>query len=118
MRHRRTYPKTANETGWCCPSPVAENLVLNTYYKAPFAKGSVINRKSIQETAEGLVKEFDIRTPNATSAGSLSGGNQQKVIIARELSRPIQFLVASQPTRGLDVGSIEYIHNRIMDKRD
>jgi simple sugar transport system ATP-binding protein len=65
-----------------------------------------------------LIKEFDIRTPGAaTPAGSLSGGNQQKVIIARELSRPIDLLVASQPTRGLDVGSIEYIHKRILEKR-
>ena len=69
-------------------------------------------RKSINQ-------DFDVRTPSAqTNVGALSGGNQQKVIIARELSRPIHFLVASQPTRGLDVGSIEYIHNRIVQKRD
>jgi general nucleoside transport system ATP-binding protein len=70
-------------------------------------------------TANRLIQEFDIRTPSArTSVGSLSGGNQQKVIVAREFSRPIQLLVASQPTRGLDVGSIEYIHGRILQKRD
>ena len=73
----------------------------------------------ILENANRLIKDFDIRTPNAhTNVGSLSGGNQQKVIIAREFSRPIKFLVASQPTRGLDVGSIEYIHRRIIEKRD
>ncbi len=67
----------------------------------------------ILENANRLIKEFDIRTPGpVTSAGSLSGGNQQKVIVAREFSRPIKLLVASQPTRGLDVGSIEYIHGR------
>jgi simple sugar transport system ATP-binding protein len=66
-----------------------------------------------------LVELFDIRTPNAfMNASTLSGGNQQKVIMAREFSRPIQLLIASQPTRGLDVGSIEYIHNRIIEKRD
>jgi simple sugar transport system ATP-binding protein len=73
----------------------------------------------IQETANRLIKEFDIRTPGPmTPAGSLSGGNQQKVIVAREFSRPIRLLVASQPTRGLDVGSVEYIHGRILDKRE
>ena len=67
-----------------------------------------------------LIEEFDIRTPSRddTTAGALSGGNQQKVIVAREFSRPIKLLVASQPTRGLDVGSIEYIHGRIVEKRD
>ena len=73
----------------------------------------------ILEAAKKLIRQFDIRTPGAiTQAGSLSGGNQQKVIIAREFSRPIKILVASQPTRGLDVGSIEYIHGRILEKRD
>ena len=66
-----------------------------------------------------MIKEFDIRTPNVSvNASTLSGGNQQKVIVAREFSRPIEVLIASQPTRGLDVGSIEYIHNRIIEKRD
>ncbi len=73
----------------------------------------------ILENANQLIKDFDIRTPGAmTKAGALSGGNQQKVIVAREFSRPIKLLIASQPTRGLDVGSIEYIHRRIIEKRD
>jgi len=98
---------------------VAENLVLCTYYKEPYAKGVVLQYDKILENAEKLIADFDIRTPSPlTSVGSLSGGNQQKVIIARELSRPIELLVASQPTRGLDVGSIEYIHKRIVQKRD
>lgn len=101
------------------PFPVAENLVLCTYYKEPFAKGLNLQFDKIFSNSEKLVKDFDIRTPSSlTPVGSLSGGNQQKVIIARELSRPIKLLVASQPTRGLDVGSIEYIHKRIVEKRD
>jgi simple sugar transport system ATP-binding protein len=74
---------------------------------------------TIEEQARRLVKEFDIRTPSIwTSAGSLSGGNQQKIIVAREFSRPIKLLVASQPTRGIDVGSIEFIHRSIIQQRD
>jgi simple sugar transport system ATP-binding protein len=73
----------------------------------------------VDEHAQKLTRQFDIRTPNIdTHVSNLSGGNQQKVIVARELSRPIQLLVASQPTRGLDVGSIEYIHHQIINKRD
>jgi simple sugar transport system ATP-binding protein len=75
--------------------------------------------KTIFENAKNLVENFDIRTPSAmVPVSNLSGGNQQKVIVAREFSRPIKFLVASQPTRGLDVGSIEYIHKRLIQKRD
>ncbi|MGB4594949.1 MAG: ABC transporter ATP-binding protein [Anaerolineaceae bacterium] len=112
-------PEDRQREGLVLPFPVAENLVLCTYYKDPFSKGIVLQLPVILENAEKLISDFDIRTPSAfTSVGSLSGGNQQKVIIARELSRPIQFLVASQPTRGLDVGSIEYIHKRIVQKRD
>jgi len=112
-------PEDRQVDGLVLPFPVAENLVLCTYYKEPFARGVVLQYDKILENSEKLVKDFDIRTPSSfTSVGSLSGGNQQKVIIARELSRPIELLVASQPTRGLDVGSIEYIHKRIVQKRD
>lgn len=112
-------PEDRQADGLVLPFPVAENLVLCTYYKEPFAKGVILQYPVILENAEKLINAFDIRTPSAfTPVGSLSGGNQQKVIIARELSRPIKFLVASQPTRGLDVGSIEYIHKRIIQKRD
>ncbi len=101
------------------PFPVAENLVLCSYHLQPFSKGVILQYDTILKNAEKLIQDFDIRTPSPlTSVGSLSGGNQQKVIIARELSRSIQFLVASQPTRGLDVGSIEYIHKRIEQKRE
>ncbi len=112
-------PEDRQRDGLVLPFPVADNLVLNTYYIPPFSKGVMLQKDAIAANAKELIEEFDIRTPSAaTSAGALSGGNQQKVIIARELSRPIKLLVASQPTRGLDVGSIEYIHRRILEKRD
>lgn len=112
-------PEDRQQDGLVLPFTVAENLVLCTYYQEPFSKGVLLQYPVIMRNAEKLIEDFDIRTPSAmTSVGTLSGGNQQKVIIARELSRPIKFLVASQPTRGLDVGSIEYIHNQIVKKRD
>lgn len=112
-------PEDRQKDGLILSFPVYENLVLCTYYQPPFAKSGVIHWDTVQEHAEQLIKEYDIRTPSAeTDVGHLSGGNQQKVIVARELSRPIHFLIASQPTRGLDVGSIEYIHKQILKKRD
>ena len=112
-------PEDRQKDGLVLQSPVQDNLVLNTYYQKPFSKGIVIQPKVIEENAKNLVEAFDIRTPGITSAVSgLSGGNQQKVIVAREFSRPIKLLIASQPTRGLDVGSIEYIHRRMIEKRD
>jgi len=98
---------------------VADNLVLNTYYQPPFSKGMSLKREEINKAAEIRVEQFDVRTPSVSvPVSNLSGGNQQKVIVAREFSRPIKLLIASQPTRGLDVGSIEYIHKRIIEKRD
>ncbi len=112
-------PEDRQKDGLVLSFPVRDNLVLCTYYKPPFARGVNMQAAVIQKNAETLIEQFDIRTPDAvTNVGALSGGNQQKVIIAREFSRPIHFLVASQPTRGLDVGSIEYIHGRIIQKRD
>lgn len=112
-------PEDRQADGLVLSFPVAENLVLCTYYQDPFAKGINLQYDKIFSNSEKLIKDFDIRTPSSmTSVGSLSGGNQQKVIIARELSRSIKLLVASQPTRGLDVGSIEYIHKCIIQKRD
>jgi simple sugar transport system ATP-binding protein len=98
---------------------IADNLVLCTYYQSPFAKHGTIQNNNIISNAKTLIQRFDIRTPGPLmNASTLSGGNQQKVIVARELSRPIKLLIANQPTRGLDVGSIEYIHRRIVDMRD
>lgn len=112
-------PEDRQQDGLILAFPVADNLILNTYYLQPFSKGVVLQTKSIVANADELITEYDIRTPGAmTSSGSLSGGNQQKVIVAREFSRPIKLLIAAQPTRGLDVGSIEYIHRRIIEKRD
>lgn len=111
-------PEDRQQDGLVLTFPVTENLVLNTYYQPPFTKGVVVQEKAVLESAQKLIQEFDIRTPGPnTLVGSLSGGNQQKVIVAREFSRPIKLLVAAQPTRGLDVGSVEYIHSRIRQKR-
>lgn len=112
-------PEDRQRHGLILSFPVHDNLVLCTYYQRPFAKGLELQQKVIIETADKLVDQFDVRTPNVfVPVSTLSGGNQQKVIVAREFSRPIKLLIASQPTRGLDVGSIEYIHNRIIEKRD
>ncbi len=98
---------------------VDDNLVLSTYYRAPFTKGLTINHKAIGRYAGELVKKFDIRTPSVeTVAGKLSGGNQQKTVVAREFSRNNKLLIAVQPTRGLDVGSIEFIHQNLLAQRD
>ena len=112
-------PEDRQKDGLVLGFPVSDNLVLNMYYLEPFSKSIWMDQKQILDNGNKLVESFDIRTPNAmTPASNLSGGNQQKVIVAREFSRPIKFLVASQPTRGLDVGSIEYIHERLIQKRD
>ena len=112
-------PEDRQRHGLVLSSPIHENMMLCTYYQPPFAKGIVLQEKVIQDNAEALVEEYDVRTPSIfVNVSTLSGGNQQKVIVAREFSRPIKLLIASQPTRGLDVGSIEYIHGRIIEKRD
>lgn len=112
-------PEDRHRHGMVTSYSIADNMVLSTYYHTPFARGWVRNNSAIEQNAEKLVKEFDVRTPNIeTTAGKLSGGNQQKVVVAREFSRPLKLLVASQPTRGLDVGSIEFIHKGIIRQRD
>ena len=97
---------------------VAENLMLNRSGDPAFVRAGTVRRGALTEFAEEKIDEFDIRTQGASStAGSLSGGNQQKVVIARELSRDLSLLLVSQPTRGVDVGSIEFIHKRIIETR-
>ena len=98
---------------------VAENLVLDMYDREPYTSGLALDLTAIQQNALARIDEFDIRTsgPNAF-ASTLSGGNQQKVVLARELSRPLRLLVVAQPTRGLDVGSTEFVHRRIVEERD
>jgi ABC-type uncharacterized transport system ATPase subunit len=112
-------PEDRQRDGLVLPFTVANNLVLNTYYQPPFTKGLNLQQAEIEQAALERVEEFDVRTPSiSVPASNLSGGNQQKVIVAREFSRPIKLLIASQPTRGLDVGSIEYIHSQILKKRN
>ena len=112
-------PEDRQRHGLVLSFPVYDNLVLCNYYLPPFAKGVSLQEQTIVQNGEDLVKQYDIRTPSVfVDVSTLSGGNQQKVIVAREFSRPIELLIASQPTRGLDVGSIEYIHDRIIAKRD
>jgi simple sugar transport system ATP-binding protein len=112
-------PEDRQKHGLVLSFPVHDNLVLCSYYLPPNARGIALQENTIVSTAMKLVDQFDVRTPSVyVQASTLSGGNQQKVIVAREFSRPIKLLIASQPTRGLDVGSIEYIHNRIVEKRD
>ncbi len=112
-------PEDRQKHGLVLQFPITDNMVLCTYYQPPFAHNGIRQNKAIDENAYRLVKQFDVRTPSPfVHASKLSGGNQQKVIVARELSRPIKLLVANQPTRGLDVGSIEYIHKKIIEMRD
>jgi ABC-type uncharacterized transport system ATPase subunit len=112
-------PEDRGRDGLIAPMTVAENYVLDSYYRAPYSKRGVFDLDAVNERTRAGVKDFDIRTPSIeTRAGSLSGGNQQKVVVAREFSVPVQLVIAAQPTRGLDVGSIEYIHRRLVEQRD
>ena len=98
---------------------LAENIALQTYYKRPLSKHGVLDYEAINKHARDLITKFDVRTVNElVPAGSLSGGNQQKAIIARELDRNADFIIAAQPTRGLDVGAIEYIHQQLIYQRN
>ena len=112
-------PEDRKNDGLVSEFTVAENLMLNSSYKSRFTKGLNINFAARRKITDELIEEFDVRTPSAdTPAHKLSGGNQQKVVVARELSREVSVLIASQPTRGVDVGSIEFIHERIIAERD
>jgi ABC-type uncharacterized transport system ATPase subunit len=112
-------PEDRQEDGLVADFSVADNLVLDIYDRPPFAERIALDPPAIRENAKKLVTEFDIRTSSIdTPVGTLSGGNQQKVILAREVGRPVRLLLASQPTRGLDVGSIEFVHHRIVQERD
>ena len=112
-------PEDRQRDGLVASFPVMHNLVLCTYHRKPFANGIVIDNVAIADNARRLVEEYDVRPPLIyNNAGGLSGGNQQKVIVAREFSRQVRLLIASQPTRGLDVGSIEFIHRQIIRMRD
>jgi ABC-type uncharacterized transport system ATPase subunit len=112
-------PEDRQESGLVLSFTVAENMVLDSYYDRPFSKGVVMDWDTINESSERLVDQYDVRTPGIhVPVSTLSGGNQQKVIVAREFDRDVELVIAAQPTRGIDVGSIEYIHTQIVGKRD
>jgi general nucleoside transport system ATP-binding protein len=124
VRERREHglgyvPGDRQKYGLVLGFPISDNLVLTRYYHRPFTRGVQRQDAAIEDWAQEKIKEFDIRTPSSeAAAGTLSGGNQQKVIVAREFSRDLKLLVLDQPTRGLDVGSIEFIHKQAIHKRD
>ncbi|EMT46837.1 MULTISPECIES: ABC transporter ATP-binding protein [Anoxybacillus] len=112
-------PQDRHKHGLVLDFPIGENMVLQTYYKEPYSKRGILNFKAIYDKARQLIQEFDVRTPDEyTKARALSGGNQQKAIIGREVDRDPDLLIAAQPTRGLDVGAIEFIHKRLIEQRD
>jgi simple sugar transport system ATP-binding protein len=115
----RVRAKDREKHGLVSSYSIADNLILNRFDQQPFARGWFRNMSAIKKNADLLVKKFDIRTTSpAALASALSGGNKQKVVIARELSQDLQVLVAAQPTRGVDVGSIEFIHKQLIAARD
>ncbi len=120
--HRRRVahvPEDRQRSGLVLNFTVAENMILDSYYSPPFSRGVVMDWDAAHDQAEHLVEQYDVRTPSVdVDLSTLSGGNQQKVIAAREFNRDVQLVIASQPTRGIDVGSIEYIHSRIVAERD
>lgn len=112
-------PQDRHKHGLVLDYPMDLNIVLQTYYKEPYSKFGILDFKAITKKAKELIAEFDVRTPSEkTLARALSGGNQQKAIIGRELDRNPDLLIAAQPTRGLDVGAIEFIHKRLIEHRD
>ena len=112
-------PEDRHKYGLVLDMTLAENIALQTYYKKPLSQSGVLNYNQINSYARNLIEEYDVRTTNElVPAKALSGGNQQKAIIAREVDRDPDLLIVSQPTRGLDVGAIEYIHKRLIEQRD
>jgi len=113
-------PADRHKHGLILDYTVRENLVLMVYHQEPFSQRGILNKEQIQQYAEQIVEQFDVRSGQgaATSTRSLSGGNQQKAIVGREIFRDVDLLIAVQPTRGLDVGAIEYIHKRLIEQRN
>ena len=112
-------PEDRHRDGLVLDMTISENIALQTYYKEPLSKNGILNYSNIHNYARKLMEEFDVRAANDyVPASALSGGNQQKAIIAREVDRDPDLLIVSQPTRGLDVGAIEYIHKRLIGERD
>ncbi len=112
-------PEDRQREGMVGEFDIAENMVLDSYYDEPYSTGITMHWGAVNKICVKNVIDFDVRTPSIYSAADhLSGGNQQKLIVARELSRDVKLVIASQPTRGIDVGSIEYIHRRMIEARD
>ncbi|MCL4561530.1 MAG: ABC transporter ATP-binding protein [Chloroflexi bacterium] len=112
-------PEDRYVRGVALGASIEDNLIVGNYFKEPMSKGQVLNLSKIADFARDMVKKFDVRTPGTTiPAFTLSGGNLQKVVLAREISAEPELLIVAQPTRGLDVGSIEFVHRRIVEARD
>ncbi len=112
-------PEDRHKHGLVLDFSMSENMVLETYYKPPYNKAGFLSKKEIDKQAKRLIEAFDVRTPSIeTKARSLSGGNQQKAIIAREIDKNPDLLIAAQPTRGLDVGAIEFVQKQLVAQRD
>lgn len=112
-------PEDRQKRGLVLPFTVTENMVLDSYHQPPISRWVLMDWGAARERAERLVEEYDVRTPSTeVEVSTLSGGNQQKVIVAREFDRDVKLVIGAQPTRGIDVGSIEYIHSRIVEERD
>ena len=112
-------PEDRQDDGLVGEFSIAENLILDLYKKAPYSRRGTMNRAVDRQERVDKVAEFDVRAQSSQDAAdTLSGGNQQKVVLARELARPLKLFIASQPTRGVDVGSIEFLHKRIVAERD
>jgi simple sugar transport system ATP-binding protein len=112
-------PEDRQSSGLVLPFTVVENIVLDSYHQEPISSGIRMHWDAARERATRLVEQYDVRTPSIdVRVSTLSGGNQQKVIVAREFDRDVRLVIASQPTRGIDVGSIEYIHSRIVEERN
>ena len=120
MKHGVSHiPQDRQKTGLIMPMPLSENFILQDYYKREFGTFGMVDWKRVDSYSEKLIDDFGVKTPGRFElAQNLSGGNQQKVIVAREISRQPELLIAMHPTRGLDVGAIEYIHKKIMEQRD
>jgi simple sugar transport system ATP-binding protein len=112
-------PEDRHRRGLVLPFSLTENLALHGYRYEPDSRGGLLNLRAMAERARRLLREFDVRGGSpATPAGALSGGNQQKVVLAREIDGDPKVLIAAQPTRGLDVGAIEFVHRRLVEQRD
>jgi ABC-type uncharacterized transport system ATPase subunit len=112
-------PQDRQKTGLVMPMPLSENFILQDYYTERFGKHGFLDWKSVDSYSDRLISSFSIKTPGRTElAQNLSGGNQQKVVVAREINRSPKLIIAMHPTRGLDVGAIEYIHSKLIEQRD